>query len=63
MKNGCKMAVFFHRDALFFASRRTIISVATHQFFRRDALIAPREASLKPPAGHHLSLLLVIFLS
>lgn len=41
MKNGCKMAAFFHRDALFFASRRTIISVVTHQFFRRDALIAP----------------------
>lgn len=41
MKNGCKMAVFFHRDALFFASRRNIFFIATHQFFRRDALIAP----------------------
>lgn len=41
MKNGCKMAVFFHRDALFLSSRRTIIYVATYQFFRRDALIAP----------------------
>ena len=60
MKNGCKSAVFFHRDALFFASRRKIISVATYQFFCRDALIAPREASFKPPAGHHLSLLSVL---
>lgn len=37
MKNGCKMAVFFHRDALFlrrdaqlFTSRRTNSSVAMH---------------------------------
>lgn len=35
------MAAFFHRDALFFASRRNIFFIATHQFFHRDALIAP----------------------
>ena len=41
MKNGCKMAAFFHRDALFFASRRNIFFIATHQFFRRDVIITP----------------------
>lgn len=60
MKNGCKSAVFsiamhyfFHPDAIIFPSRCTIISIPTHY-------LPPREVLLKPPAGHHLSLLSVL---
>ena len=60
MKNGCKSAVFsiamhyfFHPDAIIFPSRCTIIFIAMHY-------LPHREASLKLPAGHHLSLLSVL---